>query len=33
MAGLNATKLLEVNPEAASSDGPSIYESRGVLVL
>lgn len=31
MAGFNATKLLEVNPEAGS--GPSVYETRGALVI
>jgi phage terminase large subunit-like protein len=32
VAGLNATKLLEANPEA-SVEGPSIYEQRGILVF
>lgn len=31
MAGFNATKLLEMNPDAG--DGPSVYEERGLLVL
>lgn len=33
MAGLNATKLLELNPEPARVSGPSVYEERGVLVI
>jgi phage terminase large subunit-like protein len=31
MAAFNATKLLETNPEAGN--GPSVYETRGVLVI
>jgi phage terminase large subunit-like protein len=31
MAAFNATKLLETNPEAAG--GPSVYETRGALVI
>lgn len=32
MAVMNATKLLEMNPEA-NDNAPSVYESRGVLVV
>ena len=32
MAGLNATKLLEMNPVAGDS-GPSVYEERGLVFL
>ncbi|MGF7152500.1 terminase large subunit [Novosphingobium gossypii] len=33
MAGLNATKLLELNPVAANDNSTSVYESRGLVVL
>ncbi|WP_288413829.1 terminase large subunit [uncultured Novosphingobium sp.] len=33
MAGLNATKLLELNPVAGNDNAPSVYEERGLLVL
>lgn len=33
MAGLNATKLLELNPVAANDNGVSVYEDRGLVVF